>query len=801
MRTTPSSPTTDLLSSPRSAPPSLSSPALSSPASPSPPSWRPAAAALALLTLIAPACSVELNAAPPRVATQTATPAPPSAPTATPGRPAILGPEASAISFERMTKYPEPGWSVPRRIGYSPDGKLVTYLQSESQSEQMALFAFDTTTGGSKVLIRAGDLLKADRPLSREEELRRERQRQRIQGVTGYAWAKRAPVMLIPLGGDVFVRGEGGATVRLTDTQAPEIDPQICDGGEKIAFVREGELFLLDVATGKETQLTRGAPEGVTRGLSDFNGQEEFDEQSGFWISPGCDRIAYLEVDERAVATHPVLGFRKGSADLMQQRYPAPGQKNPAVRAGILDLRTKRTMWIAWPNPKEERYMGRFAWSPDGKALYLQTVDREQKHLALDRVDATTGKVTEVIAESSTTWVDFVEMRLLERSPRLLWTTTIGGHRHLEVRDAGTGAKIAALTSGDWDVGRIEAIDEERGRALFTGSKDSPLEAHLYAVPLGGGAIERLTKETGDHDVVVSRGGAGFVDLHSAADRAPKAEVRGAGGATLGELPAPMDADLAALKIRTPELVTVKGSGGETLYGTMLRPRVVEAGARYPVVVMVYGGPGAQTVRNRWSPRLLWQHLADRGFVVFQLDNRGSAGRGPAFEAPLYGRLGEAELADQIAGVDDLRTRTFVDGGRVGIYGHSYGGFMAALAMLKAPDRFQVGVSASPVTDWRLYDSGYTERFMGLPSKNAAGYDATGLARLAPNLRGKLLLVHAMMDENVHFQHTAQLIDALITADRPFDLLIFPGERHGYRSPEARRYANRRVVDYFVEHL
>jgi dipeptidyl-peptidase-4 len=206
-------------------------------------------------------------------------------------------------------------------------------------------------------------------------------------------------------------------------------------------------------------------------------------------------------------------------------------------------------------------------------------------------------------------------------------------------------------------------------------------------------------------------------------------------------------------------------------------------------------------VRNRWAPRLFWQHLADRGVVMFQLDNRGSAGRGPGFQAQIYGHLGEVELADQIAGVDYLKALPFVDGGRVGIYGHSYGGTMAALALLKAPDRFQVGVSASPVTDWRLYDSGYTERFMGPPAGNAAGYEASALPALAPNLRGKLLIVHAMMDENVHFQHTARLIDALVAADRPFDLLVFPGERHGYRSPEARRYAAKRAAEYFAEHL
>ncbi len=761
---------------------------------------RPSPApALALLALAAAACAPEpAHAPPPRL------PAPAIAAAARPAAPertAILGAEASPITFERMAKFPEPGWSVPRKIAYSPDGKLVTFLQSESQSEQMALFAFDLAARKATALVRASDVLEQDRPLSREEELRRERQRQRIQGVTGYTWAKRAPVMVIPLGGDVFLRGADGAVTRLTDTAEPELDPQICDDGQKVVFARGAELFAVDVATRRETQLTKGAPEGVTRGQSDFNGQEEFDEPSGFWLAPGCDRVAYLEVDERAVAVHPVLGFRGGKPDLMQQRYPAVGQKNPSVRAGILDFKTKRTTWIERPAPGAERYLGRFAWSPDGKVLWLQSIDRAQQHLTLDRVDAATGKLTTVLEEPSSTWIDFAEFRLLERSPRLVRTATVAGHTHLELRDAATGARVAALTSGDWDVARIKAIDEDRARVLFTASKDSALESHLYAVPLAGGPVERLTRDPGDHDVVVGRAGDGFVDLHSAADRPPRAEVRDAAGAALGDLPVQLDQDLPALGLRTPRFVTIDSPAGVKLHAALLPPRHIEPGRRYPVVVMVYGGPGVQTVRNRWSPRLFWQHLADRGVAVFQLDNRGSSGRGPAFEAPIHGRLGEAELADQLTGLDYLRTLPYIDMDRVGIYGHSYGGYMAALAMLRAPDRFHVGVAASPVTDWRLYDTGYTERFMGPLATNGAGYDASSLLPLAGDLRGHLLLVHALMDENVHFQHAAQLIDALIAADRRFDLLVFPGERHGYRSPDARRYANHRVIDYLVEHL
>lgn len=769
---------------------------------------RSTPAFVALLSALASACSPPAAAPAPRAAAQApampASPAAPAGPDA--ARPRILGPEASAVSLDRIAKFGEPGWHIPRAFSFSPDGKLLTYLMSETRDEQMALFAFDLQTKTQTLLVRASDILKNGNRLSREEELRQERQRKRIQGVTAYAWARRAPVMLLPHGGDVFVRSASGAITRLTETPAPEIDPQICEGGEKVVFVRGSELFVVDVATKRETQLTRGAPEGVTRGLSDFNGQEEFEEPSGFWLSPGCDRVAFLEVDERGVASYPVLGYRDGKPDLMQQRYPEAGQKNPAVRAGILDLKTKKTTWLSFPKGKEneERYLGRFSWSPDGKALWLQTLDREQKRLALLRADPASGALAEVVVETSPTWVEFAGMRHLERSPRFLWTSVVDGHQHLELRDAATGARAARLTSGAWDVHGIASVDEERGRVLFTGSRDTPLESHLYAVPLAGGEPARptrLTKERGDHHTHARRDGRLYLDIHSAIDRAPKIDIRDADGAAVGAIATPPDPEVEALRLRPLELVSLKGPSGDTLHGALLKPRAMEAGKRYPVVVMVYGGPGAQAVRNRWSPRLVWQHLADRGFVVFELDNRGTAGRGPAFEAPIYGKLGEVELADQVAGVEYLKTLPFVDGSRVGIYGHSYGGTLAALALFKAPEHFKVGVSGSPVTDWRLYDTGYTERFMGLPAKNGAGYKATSLLEMAPGLRGKLLLVHALMDENVHFQHTAELIDALVAADRTFDLLVLPGERHGYRNPGTKRYVNRRVIDYFVEHL
>jgi len=717
--------------------------------------------------------------------------------------PPIAGAEASPITFERIARWPEPGWQVPRSITYSPDGKWVTFLASEKQNDETALFAFDMGSKETRVLLRADDLAKTEGPLTRVEELRRERQRGRSKGITGYRRAKRTQLIVVPLAGDVFARRADGGITRLTQTPEPEIDPQPCDTGERVAFVRQGELFVVDVATRKETALTSGAPAGVTRGVSDFNGQEEFDEHSGYFWSPNCDRIAYLEVDERGVDEVPILGYRDGRSDLMVQRYPVTGGKNPVVRLGVVELATRKTTFVRLPfEGAQDRYLGRFAWTSDGRALFLQVLSRDQKTLKLVRVDAPSLATKVIASETASTWIEFSEVTLLERSPKLLWTTERSGFRHIEMIDASTGAGSVQLTGGKWDVDSIKAVDEQTGRVFFMATKDSPLERHLYTTSLSGqDEPARITQEPGFHEVTVADDAKSWVDVHSAVDRTPRAVLHQTDGVTLGDLPCPLDADFTSLAIRPPELIALRGPSGDTLYGSLLPPRNVVPGRRYPAIVMVYGGPGHQSVQNKWSARLLWEHLADRGVAVFQLDNRGTPARGRAFKSATYKRLGELELQDQIAGVDYLASLPYVDASRIGIYGHSYGGFMTTLAMVRAPTRFRVGVAGSPLVDMRLYDSGYTERYMGTPAENPSGYAAADVTLLAPNLRGKLFVLHALMDENVHFLNTARLIGALSSAAKRFDLLVFPGERHGYQSPEARRYAMERVVDYFARNL
>lgn len=720
------------------------------------------------------------------------------------GDAAILDEAASPVSFERISKFPEPGWQVPRAIRLSPDQQTLTYLLSESpeKGDEMALWSMDLATGKRSVLVRAADLLTASEGAapSRAEELRNERQRKRIKGVTEYQWAKTSSTLAIPAASSVFVRKPDGRIERVTAPGVEAIDPKLSPDGAKLAYVRGSELEVVDVTSGKSVALTVKAGKGVTRGQSDFNAQEEFDEPSGFFWSPDGKRIAFLEVDESAVAEVPVLGHRGGSPDLMMQKYPEAGKTNPSVKLYVIDIGTKRQTRIELPAPlSKEAYLGRFRFTPDSKQLVFAAVERSQRrgHLLVSDLD---GKVARVIdsREAKAGWLSMPPVLLAGDGRAAFFVAARDGHDHL-ARVPLSGGAATFLTAGAWDVIDLLGVDESSGRIAISATLGDALGRRPFSVdPNDGAAPKPLAEAPGSYAVSWGKDGA-FAAVHSARDVPPHAFVR-VGGRTI-DLPIARDPDIDALAIRVPETLELELPGGTKLYGALLAPRKLDPTKRYPLVQMVYGGPGVQTIQNRWMPRLSWQHLADRGFFVMQVDNRGTAGRGPAFEAPIDRKLGEVELADQLAALEQVLAKYPIDAKRTAIYGHSYGGFMAAYAMLAAPGRFKAAIAASPVTDWRLYDTGYTERYMGTPADNAAGYAASDLKKLAKNLTGELLVVHALMDENVHFQHTADLVDALVAEKKDFRMFVFPGERHGYRSPAARLYAAQLSTRFLVETL
>ena len=485
-----------------------------------------------------------------------APPAPMGGPTTAPsGDNTLLAADASPVTFERMATFPSPGWQVPRNIQFAPDGATITFLQSEKQGEQMAMFELNAASGAIRKLISASDVANTDAPMSVEEELRRERQRKRIKGITDYAWAKKSNAMVLPLAGDVFLRSSDGSIAQLTNTEAPEIDPRICASGKRIAYVRDRELWAYDVPTNTERQLTRNAPDGVSRGLTDFNGQEEFGQAHGFFWSTDCETIAFLEVDERKVGQIPILGYRQNGDNFMRQRFPRTGTDNPSVRIGIVSATGGEPRWVAMDAAiAEQPYWVDFRFSSDGKQLFAQAIHRNQKSLQLVRIDVDAARATPLLKQSSPHWIDASMMHLDRSGKWFAWTAETGGHIHLQVRDASNGKLIAWRTAGGWDVTGVLGSDPSGDSIYVMGTSKRGTERHLFAIPRKGdepiGDPAPLTELAGVHSVALGPKGQRFVDVHSAADRPPKATVMSTKGQTLHQLPVPRDADFDALKIK-----------------------------------------------------------------------------------------------------------------------------------------------------------------------------------------------------------------------------------------------------------
>jgi dipeptidyl-peptidase-4 len=440
--------------------------------------------------------------------------------------------------------------------------------------------------------------------------------------------------------------------------------------------------------------------------------------------------------------------------------------------------------------------------SPDG-VLTAQILSRDQKTVRLVTFDGTTGAPTTLIEEHSEPWLNLGDDTRFLKSGEFLRSSEKTGFNHLYLH-ASDGKELRALTSGDWVVTHLAGLDEQRRIAYFIATKESVLERHLYAVPLDGGEPKRITTEPGWHGCVVSRDASRFIDVWSTADHAPQLALRDIDGSLVARLFDNSDNTSAVLGLRPPRLVTLPAADGTPLHGAIYSPPKPEPGKRYPVIVSVYGGPHAQRAANEWSMTidLRAQYLAQEGFIVFKLDNRGSANRGLAFEAALADRMGTIEVDDQVAGVRWLaQNLPIADTSRVGMYGWSYGGYMTCISMMRAPETFKVGVAGAPVTDWDGYDTGYTERYMGTPQSNPEGYFDSSVLNHVEQLRGKLLIVHGMVDENVQFRHTARLIVALTNAQKDYDLLLFPEERHMPRDAKGMEYQERRVSQYFKDHL
>jgi dipeptidyl-peptidase-4 len=601
--------------------------------------------------------------------------------------------------------------------------------------------------------------------------------------------------VLYSTGGDLFlIHVATGKWEQLTKTADAEEDAKLSPDEKMVAFRRASDLYTLEIATGKEVRLTRDGSETLLNGELDWVYPEELELGTAYWWSPDSKSIAYLQFDtsrEPIVPHEDVLGVR---VRYEPERYPQVGENNADIHLGVAPAAGGATRWVEVGDTRNTYLIGRAGWMPDSRSIYVVRMNRVQNRLELFSIGVESNVPSMILREADPYWINLSgDVRFLKDGKRFLWTSEKDGFRHIYVY-SNDGKESKQLTKGEWEVRSIVSVGEEL--VFFTSDEGNPLEQHLYSVKFDGSGKQRLDKTEGWHDV--SSGGAYYLDSYSTLKSPPRTTLHSGDGAELGVY---RDAATNEYEILPTEIVKFKGADGTELYGRLIKPAGFQAGKKYPVIVSVYGGPGVMLpVHNTWSGVSMDQVYAHKGYVVWQCENRGGQGRGHRFETAIFRNLGAAELADQVAGVKYLVSLGFADEKRIGIHGWSYGGFMTLNALLNAPNVFRCGISGAPVTSWMNYDTIYTERYMGLPKENVEAYKNTALPAKAANLTAKLMLIHNYEDDNVLFQNSLQMTNALQNAGRQFEYMLYSQKTHGVSGPAADQM-NASMLDFFERHL
>lgn len=706
---------------------------------------------------------------------------------------------APRLTAERIFSDPPLVRPAPTGIQWLPDSRGVTYLTVPAKGEDVPVrFVMREVPSGRERTLCIVDTTSVPADLKRGETdtLR----------IRSYEWAPKGDLMKFHFRDELFTfNRKSGEFRRRTRNDEPEENSAFSPDGRMIAFTRESDLWVLDLDLGVETRLTSSGSDSLYNGVLDWVYEEELfsrGNRRGFWWSPDGRKIAYLQFDERGVPAFPIVDFLPVRNTIEHQFYPKPGDPLPVVRAGVVDLSSLETTWLDL-DTRDHSYLARLDWLGDSARLAVQKLNRAQDRLALSVAHIQTGEASEILIENSGSWVDVTDAtHFYATKDRFVWSSDRDGYSHLYLyTDA--GALVRRVTKGRWGVSGLDAVDEKRGALYFTGLEKSPIERHLYRVSEEGGTIERITRREGTHSVTFSPDNRFYFDQFSSVTEPRLITVHASSGKELFTLDRADAALLAEYDLPIPEFFTFTSDGGAPVQCSMIKPRDFDPTKKYPVLIYTYGFPNGQVVRNRWggSTALWHSSMAQRGFIVFSLDGRGSAGYGKAWASAALDTIGLAALADHIAAAAHLGSLPWADASRIGIWGWSGGGTMTALAMLKTPGVFRAGAAVAPVTDWRFYDAIYTERYMKLPADNESGYREASPANFAARLDGAFLIAHGTADDNVHVQNSIYLVRELIAAGKDFDFMVYPGGRHGIGGDKARSHLYTRLTRFFEENL
>ncbi len=687
------------------------------------------------------------------------------------------------------------------RLQWRPGGKEISYLkrQGSGRGASVTIYLYDIASGKERALLGPpGDTVEGEK-----------------LDLASYEWSPGGDALLLQGDKEIWLYNLATRQRKsLVKETAPIEDVTFSPTGERVAFVEQNNLFALDLRTGLREKLSSDGGENVMNGKLDWVYEEELCNRAtgrAYEWSPDGKKIAYLRLDDAPVPQYPLTHYLSSHVRLTEERFPQPGDPNPVPSLHVVSVEGSGHQNWTSEVAKSDRieYFGPWLiWTPDSKALAFLTLDRAQDELNVHLWDMAAGAHRLLLTEKDTCWINSLEPpRFLRDNRRFLWLSERDGWLHLYLY--GNDGKLQKqLTHGNWMIDRpafsnapIVALDEKGGWVYFAATTPDPRERHLYRVRLEGSGSERLSYQPGVHGLDLSPDGQFLFDRFSSLNVPPENRLLKADGSLLATL-SKQTGHLDDYALGKTELVEVKAHDGATLYARLVKPPDFDPARKYPVIIDVYGGPHIQLVQNRWELTSLSDHLfAEQGFILWSLDNRGSWGRGHAWESKVFKDLGHYELEDQLAGVAYLKSLPYVDPTRIGITGWSYGGYMTLYALTHAPEVFKCGAAGGPVTDWKFYDSIYTERYMRTPEENPDGYKASSPLEAAARLKAKVLLMHGTDDDNVHMQNTLNFVEALVKARTPFDLYLQPGEEHGFASEAARLYLTQRLLEFFKQNL
>ena len=713
--------------------------------------------------------------------------------------------DPSILTPERVFSSPSLNGPVAKGVSLSPDGQLVAFLRSREDDQNVQdLWAAPVGPGEPYKLIDSRALVPDAGELSEAEKARRERMRISARGVVEYSWDKQGRYILAPLEGDIFLATRtDGSVRRLTETEADEIDAKVSPLGNFVSYVRDQDLVVYDLASSQETSVTTDGEGLTTWATAEFIAQEEMDRDTGYWWSPDERYIALTRVDESPVDVVPRFEITGDGATVVEQRYPRAGRPNAIVDLYVEDRQTGRRVKVDL-GENTDIYLARVDWAGDGKTVYVQRHSRDQKTLDLLSVDPATGASRVILSQKADAWVDLNNDFRALADGRFLWSNEDSGWRHLYLYDR-NGRQVRAITRGDYPVKHLDGVDETTGDVFFTASmrdgKELPIEQQMFRASLNR-TMEpvAVTPAGGWWNVSVNGPATAYVGNYSDPKTPPQSALYSIDGQRIrwieeNRLDAAHPFSPYVSHLPTPEYGTLR-SHGETLVWRMTTPPGFDPSKKYPVVMQVYGGPGTGAgVQKSWQP-LTNQLLTDAGYIVFRLDNRGEGDRSQRFETSIYRRLGLAAVEDQTLAAKWLKAQPYVDADRIAVMGWSFGGFLSLLALTEPEAGLASALVGAAPTEWSLYDTHYTERYMSTPQDNPEGYAETDVLPRLDDLTGRLMILHGMADDNVILPNATRVIDALQEKSVPFEMMLYPGQRHGVRGDPRQLQQWRTYLDF-----